>query len=114
LRDALKHIAHKRYDMAIKALNMALDADPREQEAKKWLLVCRARKLMEEGKRDEAVAFYRELIGMDRNHYEATREIGAFQKEKTLKAVPFGRYFIKSSRSASDAPGGRPRKKSDS
>jgi tetratricopeptide (TPR) repeat protein len=112
IREALRHIAHKQYDPAIGELEKALETEPGNVEAIRWLLVCRARKLMGEGQREAAVEVYQKLIEMDRNNYEATKEVGSFQKEQTMKAVPFGRYFVKGSGSPEDGSGGRPRKKS--
>ena len=95
IKDALRHIAHKRYELAIWALEDALRFEPDNEEAERWLLVCRARKLMAEGEREAAVRMYRRLIEKDLDNDEAAREIGDYEKEQALRAASLGRLFAK-------------------
>ncbi len=113
LRDALKHIAHKRYDLAIRELEDVLYTAPDNEEAGRWLLVCRARKLMAEGERGAAVRMYQRLLERDPDNYEAAKEISAYEKDRALRAVPFGRYFTKNPGPRDDPSGPRTRKKSE-
>jgi len=113
VKRAFQEIAHKNYRAALGALSAALELEPGNEEARKWQLVCRARILVGEGKREEAVQVYQELLAIDPNHHEASKEVSAFQKEKKLKGIPFGRYFVKGPESPGSAPRARDRKKSD-
>jgi uncharacterized protein (TIGR02266 family) len=92
-RDALKDIAHKRHDLAIKSLREILAVEPDNREAKKWLVTCRARTLMEKGQREASVALYQTLLDMDEGNREALKVIRFHHRNQTLLNMPFGRYF---------------------
>ena len=113
IQGALKHIAQKRYEPAIRELEGVLHSEPGNEEAERWLLICRARKLMAEGEREAAVRIYKRLLAEDGNNWEAAKEISAFQRDRGSRVTPVDRRFVKSSDAPADIYRSGKRKKNE-
>jgi hypothetical protein len=95
MKDGLKHVAYKRYDLAVKALKSAVDADPENRDARIWYHTANGRRLARDGDRKAAARAYRSVLEVDEGNQEALKFVRAFHKEEKMKNVPFARYFIK-------------------
>lgn len=95
LKEAMQHIAHKRFDLAVKVLQAMLADSPQDVNAKKWLFLCQARDLMRKNDTKGAIQAYEQVLAVDENNHEAREAVRTFHRNKRLSSLPFGRYFVK-------------------
>jgi hypothetical protein len=95
MKEALKHIAYKRYELAVKVLKALVEAEPENREAKIWYHTADGRRLAKDGKRKAAAKAFQSVLEVDEGNKEALKFVRAYHKEEKVKNVPFARYFMK-------------------
>jgi hypothetical protein len=95
LKEAMQHIAHKRFDVAVQVLQAMLAESPQDVNAKKWLYLCQARDFMRKNDMKAAILAYEQALVVDENNHEAREAVRTFHRNKRLSSLPFGRYFVK-------------------
>jgi hypothetical protein len=92
---ALKDIAYKRYDLAVRTLEEVASKEPDNRKARIWLNIARARRAVQQGKRRDAARFFGVVLELDEQNHEAQKFVKAFERDEKVKNVPFARYFTK-------------------
>ncbi|MET0389615.1 MAG: PilZ domain-containing protein [Polyangiales bacterium] len=95
LKLLLSSIAHKHYDAALKITQEMLAKNPSDTNALRWQGVCNARAAIARGEQAVAAGYYEQLLQYDPEHREAREFVRAYERDKKLSALPFGRYFTK-------------------
>jgi hypothetical protein len=95
LKLGMSHLAHKRFDQAIKVFDELARVSHAEPLAHVWLALTHARIRLKQGDEAAAVEHYRKVLTRDPEHHEALKFVREFQAKKRLNSLPFGRYFTK-------------------
>ena len=95
LKMILNALAHKHYeDGARIARDMLLD-NPGDPQVLKWQAICFARMALTRGDATSAAEQYVKALQYDENNREAREYVRAYQRDRKLSSLPFGRYFLK-------------------
>jgi hypothetical protein len=61
----------------------------------KWQAICFARMAIARGDATNAAEQYVRALHYDENNREAREYVRAYQRDRKLSSLPFGRYFLK-------------------
>jgi len=95
LKVGMSHLAHKRFDQAIKVFEELARVSHAEAVAHVWLSLTHARIRLKQGDEPGAAEHYQKVLTHDAEHHEALKFVREFQAKKRLNSLPFGRYFVK-------------------
>jgi molecular chaperone DnaK len=95
LKLVLNSLAHKHYEDAARlARDMLLD-NPGDPQVLKWQAICFARMALARGDATIAAEQYVKALQCDENNREARDYVRAYERDRKLNSLPFGRYFLK-------------------
>jgi Tfp pilus assembly protein PilZ len=97
LKLGMTHLAHKRFDQAIKTFEEVLKETPGDRQTTQWLQVTYARQRLKHGDPDGAAEHYQKALEADETNHEARKFVREHSTKKRLNSLPFGRYFVKKS-----------------
>jgi uncharacterized protein (TIGR02266 family) len=93
LKIVMNSLAHKHLeDAAREARDMLID-NPGDPQVLKWQAICFARMAIGRDEPAAAVEYYAKVLRYEENNREAREWLKAYQRDKKLNAIPFGRYF---------------------
>ena len=92
---ALQHLAHHRNYEASVVLEEILQQDPSYAEARKWTSILHARDMIEASRDAMAAVYYKKVLEIDTQNFEAKKFVAEHEKNKRLEALPFGHLFVK-------------------
>lgn len=95
LKLGMTHLSYKRFAQAQRTFEALLAIEPNDREAKKWLLITRARQCLSKNNEDAAAEAYKELLEVDEANHEARKFVRTFHVNRRISSLPFGRYFVK-------------------
>jgi hypothetical protein len=95
LKEAMQHIAHKRFGEAIKVLESMIADTPQDINAIKWLHLTQARDFTHKNDTKAAIKAYEQALAVDEGNHEAREAVRTYHRNKRLNSIPFGRYFVK-------------------
>lgn len=95
LKQVLSNVAHKHYDAALRITHEMLASNPGDLQALRWQATCHARSAVARTDLGSACLHYEHLLRLDAENREAREFVRAYEREKKLNSLPFGRYFTK-------------------
>ncbi len=95
LKLGMTHLAHKRFDQAIKTFEEVVAESPTDRAAQQWVHVPYARRYLKQDKEERALESYQKVLAIDETNGEARKWVRDYSEKKRLNALPFGRYFVK-------------------
>jgi predicted Zn-dependent protease len=93
----MTHLAHKRFEQALKTFEEVLKETPGDRQTTQWLHVTYARQGLKQGDPDAAAEHYQRALEADETNHEARKFVREHSTKKRLNSLPFGRYFVKKS-----------------
>lgn len=95
LKLVMNALAHKHYEDAARMAREMLADNPGDPQVLKWQAICFARMALARNDAAAAAEQYEKALRYDENNREARDYVRAYQRERKLNSLPFGRYFTK-------------------
>jgi hypothetical protein len=95
LKLGMTHLAHKRFDQALKLFGEIARDSHADPQAHTWLALTQARIKLRDDDEAGAAEHYRRVLAFDEGHHEARKFVREYHSKRRLSALPFGRYFVK-------------------
>lgn len=95
LKLVMNAISHKHYEDAARMVREMLADNPGDPQVLKWQAICFARIALARNDAATAAEQYEKALRYEENNREAREYIRAYQRERKLNSLPFGRYFLK-------------------
>jgi uncharacterized protein (TIGR02266 family) len=93
LKIVMNSLAHKHLEDAAREAREMLIDNPGDPQVLKWQAICFARMAIGRNEPAGAVEHYAKVLRYEENNREAREWLKAYQRDKKLNAIPFGRYF---------------------
>ena len=95
LKLGMTHLAHKRFEQAMKVFTELAHDSYADPQAHIWLALSQARIKLRDNDEAAAAEHYRRVLALDETHHEARKFVRDYHAKRRLSAIPFGRYFVK-------------------
>jgi uncharacterized protein (TIGR02266 family) len=95
LKLGMTHLAHKRFEEAVKTFEAMLKDNAGDRQARQWLHIAHARLRLKSNDDQGAAEHYQKALEAVEDNHEARKFVRDHHVKKRLTALPFGRYFVK-------------------
>jgi uncharacterized protein (TIGR02266 family) len=95
LKMGMTHLAHRRFLEAINVFSDLSTESPQDPQPVLWRALARARLKLKDNDEAGAAEHYAQVLAIDEHNHEARKFVREHGQKKRLKAIPFGRYFLK-------------------
>ena len=95
LKLAMTHLAHKRFEQAIKVFEEMVRDNPGDRQTQQWMHIAHARLRLKNGDEAGAAEHYQKALDVGEDNHEARKFVREHSTKKRLNSLPFGRYFVK-------------------